>query len=141
MVFLSSQIKLEDLPNTKEEICNYKWFLFSIMIHDKDIRYDNELNNMYDRLVWYPFTHKETLFNYLISDSYYFRSNLYSVLKNTAEILCMSKIYDLQTKNDRNILIPEEKRIFKEKDIMDMFDYFKRNNFKENPICEYELPT
>ncbi len=141
IVFLSSQIKLEDLPDRKETFNNYEWFLFSIMIQRKDIRHDDELYNMYDRLIYYPFVHTETLFNYLMSDNYYFKSNLYSVLKNTAEIICMKKINSFEFTSGRKILIPEEKRRFDKEDIFNMFDYFKRNNFRENPICEYVLPS
>ncbi len=141
MVFLSSQIKLEDLPDTKEKFSNYGWFLFSIMIQSKDIRHDDELCNMYNRLTCYPFVHTETLFNYLMSDNYYFKSNLYSVLKNTAEIICMRKINNFEFANDKKTLIPEEKRKFDKEDIYNMFDFFKRNNFRENPICQYVLSS
>ena len=37
---------------------------------------------------------------------------------------------------DREV-IKQEDRILGEEDIKKMFDYFERNNFKENPICEY----
>ena len=36
-------------------------------------------------------------------------------------------------------VIKQEYRLFGENDIKDMFDYFERNNFRENPICEYVL--
>ena len=37
---------------------------------------------------------------------------------------------------DREV-IKQEDRIFGEEDIKKMFDYFERNNFRKNPICEY----
>ena len=40
------------------------------------------------------------------------------------------------TDHDKEV-IKQEYRIFGEEDIKKMFDYFERNNFKENPICEY----
>lgn len=36
-------------------------------------------------------------------------------------------------------VIKQEERIFGEDDIKKMFDYFERNNYRENPICEYVL--
>ncbi len=140
MVFLSSQIKLENLPDTKEEICKYDWFLFSIMIKTKNIKYDDELYRMYNRMIWYPFIHKKPLFIYLMTDNHYFKSSLYGILGNTSEIVCMGNISSFTPCNKKNIFIPEEKRIFKEKDIMDMFEIFKKNNFKGNPVCGYVLP-
>ena len=40
------------------------------------------------------------------------------------------------TDHDKEV-INQEERLFGEDDIRDMFNYFERNNFRENPICEY----
>ena len=36
-------------------------------------------------------------------------------------------------------VIKQEERLFGEENIREMFNLFERNNFKENPICEYVL--
>ena len=36
-------------------------------------------------------------------------------------------------------VIEQEERLFREEDIRRMFNLFERNNFRENPICEYVL--
>ena len=36
-------------------------------------------------------------------------------------------------------VIKQEERLFGEEDIRRMFNLFEKNNFRENPICEYVL--
>lgn len=139
MVFLSSQLRLEDLSDIKEEIYAYNWFLLSTRIQNKDIKYDNELYAMKNRLLWYPFIHKEPLFNYLMTDKYYLRSNLYKTAGNMTEIVCMKKIHSYEVTNKEKRFIHEEKRIFNEKNIIEMFNYFRKNNYREISVCEYVL--
>lgn len=75
-----------------------------------------------------------------MSDKYYFDSLLYSTLKCYAQIISMKKVKNSHeiTDHDKEV-IKQEYRLFGEDDIRDMFDYFERNNFRENPICEYVL--
>ena len=42
------------------------------------------------------------------------------------------------TDHDKEI-INQDERLFGEEDIRRMFNLFERNNFRENPICEYVL--
>ena len=93
---------------------------------------------MHNRLYWYPIFYKDKLYSYLMSDNYYFTSNLYKMMENHAQIICMKRVknFDEIKDYDREV-IKQEDRIFGEEDIKKMFDYFERNNFKENPICEY----
>ena len=42
------------------------------------------------------------------------------------------------TDRDKEV-IKQEERLFGEEDIRRMFNLFERNNFRENPICEYML--
>ena len=42
------------------------------------------------------------------------------------------------TDRDKEV-IKQEERLFGEEDIRRMFNLFERNNFRENPICEYVL--
>ena len=75
-----------------------------------------------------------------MSDNYYFTSNLYKMMENHAQIICMRRVknFDEIKDYDREV-IKQEDRIFGEEDIKKMFDYFEKNNFKENIICEYVL--
>ena len=40
------------------------------------------------------------------------------------------------TDRDKEV-VKKEERLFREEDIKRMFSLFERNNFTENPICEY----
>ncbi len=40
------------------------------------------------------------------------------------------------TDHDKEV-IKHEERLFGEEDIKKMFNLFERNNFRDNPICEY----
>lgn len=153
MIFISSLTPLQDIPSTKDQITNKDWFLFSSGIRTKDIRHDDELYHMYNRLYWYPFLYEHKLYNYLISDNYYYKSNLYEIMQNTFQIICMrkvskyedikySKTIDSKTKSLllSDLTIKEKDMIFKEDDICKMFDVFKKNNFRKNQICEYIIP-
>ena len=42
------------------------------------------------------------------------------------------------TDRDKEV-IKQEERLFREEDIRMMFNLFEKNNFRENPICEYVL--
>ena len=50
------------------------------------------------------------------------------------KVKCLEEITDY----DKEI-IKEKYFIFGEKDIEKMFDSFRENNFKKNPVCEYVL--
>ena len=141
MVFISSQLALAELQTmSSEEICNQDWFLFDWQIKTKKYYSDENLDKMYYRLIWYPIFYRERIYNYLISDKYYLSSQLYNTLKGYAQIISMKKVKNSHEIMDRDKeVIRQEDRLFGEKDIRDMFDYFERNNFRENPICEYVL--
>lgn len=141
MIFISSTVPFDQIPNTHEGIDKTGWFLFSIRIDNKNYEKDWELYKMYSRLHWYPFFYKEKLYNYLMSDNFYFKSNFYKdVMKHCGEFICMSKVKRLEeiTDYDKEV-IKEKDFIFKEKDIKKMFDSFRENNFKKNHVCEYVL--
>ena len=114
------------------------WFLFDNQIKNKKYWKDDNLYHMHNRLYWYPIFYKDKLYNYLMSDNYYFKGKLYKMMENHAQIICMRRVknFDEIKDYDREV-IKQEDRIFGEEDINKMFDCFERNNFKENPICEY----
>lgn len=95
---------------------------------------------MYYKLIWYPIFYRERIYNYLISDKYYFSSSLYNILKSYAQIISMKRIkcFDKIVDFDKEA-IKQEDRLFGEDNIRDMFNCFERNNFRENPICKYLL--
>ena len=93
---------------------------------------------MYYRLIWYPIFYKERIYNYLLTDKYYYNSLLYQTLKGYAQIISMKNVKNSHeiTDHDKEV-IKEEERLFGEEDIRRMFNLFERNNFRENPIYEY----
>lgn len=93
MVFISSQLPLAELQTmSSKEICNQDWFLFDWQIKTKKYHSDQNLDKMYYRLIWYPIFYKERIYNYLLSDKYYFSSQLYSTLKGYAQIISMKNV-------------------------------------------------
>ena len=46
--------------------------------------------------------------------------------------------FQRKEKNTEEV-IKQEKRLFGEEDIRKVFNLFEKNNFRENPICEYVL--
>ena len=94
MIFISSKIPLTEIESlTLNEIRNKTdWFLFDYQIRNKKYWKDNNLYHMYNRLYWYPIFYKDKLYNYLMSDNYYFKSNLYKMMENHAQIICMKRV-------------------------------------------------
>ena len=142
MIFISSKLPLAEIESlTPNEIRNKTdWFLFDYQIKNKKYWKDDNLYYMYNRLYWYPIFYKDKLYNYLMSDNYYFKSKLYKTMKNHSQIICMRRVknFDEIKDYDREV-IKQEDRIFGEEDIKKMFGYFERNNFRKNPIYEYVL--
>ena len=61
-------------------------------------------------------------------------------MKNWGEFICMKNVKRLEEIVDYDKEIIKEKDfIFGEKDIKKMFDTFRENNLRENPVCEYVL--
>ena len=141
MVFISSQLPLTELQTiSQEEILNQDWFLFDWQIKNKKYQSDENLNKMYYRLIRYPIFYKERLYNYLLTNKYYYTCPLYQSLKGYAQIISMKNVKNSHeiTDHDKEV-IKEEERLFGEEDIRRMFNLFERNNFRENLICEYVL--
>ena len=141
MVFISSQLPLTELQTmSQEKILNQDWFLFDWQIKNKKYQSDENLNKMYYRLIWYPIFYKEKIYNYLLTDKYYYTSTLHQALKGYAQIISMKNVKNSHEITDRDKeVIKQEERLFGEEDIRRMFNLFERNNFRENHICEYVL--
>ena len=141
MVFISSQLPLTEIQTiSQEEILNQDWFLSDWQIKNKKYQSDENLNKMYYRLIWYPIFYKERIYNYLLTDKYYYTIPLYQTLKVYAQIISLKTVKNSHeiTDHDKEV-IKQKKRLFGEEDIRMMFNSFERNNFRENPICEYVL--
>lgn len=140
MIFISSTVPINQIPASKEEICKQDWFLFSTLIKEKDYQKDDKLNGIYYKLCLYPYFYSQNLYNYLMSDNYYYKHHLYTTMQNSAQLFCMRKVkrFDEIINWDKEV-INEENHIFKEDDIKKMFEPFKENNFRKNPICEFVL--
>ena len=141
MVFISSQLPLTEIQTiSQEEILNQDWFLFDWKIKNKKYQSDENLNKMYYRLIWYPIFYKKRIYNYLLTDKYYYANPLSQTLKGYAQIISMKNIKNSHeiTDCDKEV-IKQEERLFGEEDIRRIFNLFERNNFRENHICEYVL--
>ena len=140
MIFVSSTVPLKEIPTSKEKIYKSDWFLFSTMIKEKDYQKDDGLDGIYYKLCLYPYFYTQDLYNYLMSDNYYYKHPLYATMQNSAQLFCMRRVkrFDEITNWDVEV-INELKHIFREKDIKKMFKSFKDNNFKKNPVCEFIL--
>ena len=141
MVFISSQLPLTELQTiSQEKILNQDWFLFDWKIKKQKYQSNENLNKMYYRLIWYPIFYKERIYNYLLTDKYYYGSPLYQTLKGYAQIISMKNVKNSNEITDRDKeVIKQEERLFGEEDIRKMFNLFEKNNFRENHICEYVL--
>ena len=141
MIFISSQLPLTELQTmSQEEILNQDWFLFDWQIKNKKYLSDRYLNKMYYRLIRYPIFYKERIYNYLLTDKYYYTSPLYQSLKGYAQIISMKNVKNSHEITDRDKeVIKQEERLFGEEYIRRMFNLFERNNFRKNPICKYVL--
>ena len=83
---------------------------------------------------------QKRIYNYLLTDKYYYTSPLYQTLKGYAQIISMKNVKNSHVITDRDKeVIKQEERLFGEEDIRKMFNLFEENNFRENPICEYVL--
>ena len=119
MVFISSQLPLTEIQTiSQEEILNQDWFLFDCQIKNKKYLSDRYLNKMYYRLIWYPIFYKERIYNYLLTDKYYYTSPLYKILKGYAQIIYMKNVKGSHeiTDHDKEV-IKQEERLFGEEDI------------------------
>ena len=141
MVFISSQLPLTELQTmSQEKILNQDWLLFDWQIKSKKYLSDRYLNKIYYRLIRYPIFYKEKIYNYLLTDKYYYTSPLYQSLKGYAQIISMKNVKNSHEIIDRDKeVIKQVERLFGEEDIRRMFNLFERNNFRKNPICEYVL--
>ena len=95
---------------------------------------------MYYRLIWYPVFYKERIYNYLLTDKYYYTCQLSQIIKGYAQIISMKNVKNSYEITDRDKeVIKQDERLFGEEDIRKIFNLFERNNFRENPIYEYVL--
>ena len=93
MVFISSQLPLTEIQTiSQEEILNQDWFLFDWKIKNKKYQSDENLNKMYYWLIWYPIFYKERIYNYLLTDKYYYTCPLSQTLKGYAQIISMKNV-------------------------------------------------
>ena len=122
MVFISSQLPLTELQTiSQEEILNQDWFLFDWQIKNKKYLSDENLNKMYYRLIWYLIFYKEKIYNYLLTDKYYYTCQLYQTLKGYAQIISMKNVKNSHEITDRDKeVIKQEERLFGEEDIKRM---------------------
>ena len=107
MVFISSQLPLTELQTiSQEEILNQDWFLFDWKIKNKKYQSDENLNKMYYRLIWYPIFYKKRIYNYLLTDKYYYTCPLSQTLKGYAQIISMKNLKNSHeiTDHDKEVI-------------------------------------
>ena len=76
MVFTITNFIIK-ITDTKEESNKAVWFLFDLFITRKQYCKDKNLNKMCNPL---SFFYKERLYNYLMSNKYYYNIHLYEVM-------------------------------------------------------------
>ena len=92
MVFISSQLPLTELQTMSSEEMQSGLVLIRLADQNQKIHSDKNLDKMCYRLIWYLIFYKEKIYNYLMSDKYYFSSQLYKTLKCYAQIISMKKV-------------------------------------------------
>ena len=136
MTFISSQVPLSALPDKKEEIYSMEWFLFHTNIKDKN----EALIEIHDYLMYYSFFYRQKVYIYLMTDRYYWKTNLFNTIPNSYSIRCMPKVKEYDEIKDWDTeFIKQEERLFGEEDLKQMMILMDKNNFRENPICEFVL--
>lgn len=113
-----------------------EWFLFHTNIKSKE----EVIAEIHDYLMYYSFFYRQKVYVYLMTDKYYWKTDLFNTIQNSCYIRCMSKVKEFDEIKDWDIeFIKSENRIFGEDDIKQMMDLMEKNNYKENPIFEYVL--
>ena len=85
---------------------------------------------MYYRLIWYPIFYKERIYNYLLTDKYYYTNPLYQTLTGYAQIISMKNVKNSHEITDRDKeVIKQEERLFGEEDIKGMIECKKEKRF------------
>ena len=136
MTFISSQVPLSDLPDTKEEIYNMEWFLFHTNIRSKE----EAIREIHYYLMYYSFFYRQNVHVYLMTNKYYWKTDLFNTIQNSCCIRCMPNVKEFDEIKDWDTeFIKSKNRIFGEKDIGQMINLMEKNNFRENHICEYVL--
>lgn len=138
---MSSTIPIGDI-HSQEDFKIDDFFLLDTLVRGKDYIKDDKLDLAYWRMSLYPFYYNKRLYNYLMSDNYYYKSALYKIFPNIADCVLLEKIppyFSERTNTEKYPIIEKEKRICETKDVKEIFEKFKKNNFKNNPIIEIIL--
>ena len=142
MVFISTHTPLEQI-RTKEDITSQDWFLLQTGIRLKLLSDDN-MQIVYNRLYLYSFWYIEKPHLYLMSDNYYYKSEIYNLLPHSYMIMIHKKMpshirYDNSEHMKQYPVLSEKEQTIKETDIKNAFKLLLQNNFKENPIIHITL--
>lgn len=137
MVLISSLTPLEQI-HTKEDITSQDWFLLQTGIRKKSPS-DDKLQTVYNRLYFYSFWYKETPHLYLMTDNYYYKSDIYNLLFRSYMTMIHKKMpndirYDNPDHMQQYPVLSEKEQTITESDIEDALKTLLENNFKENPI-------
>lgn len=141
MVFIATTVPIEELKSKDDILYTYDYFLLETRIQNKDLKKDDALYYKYLDIRLYPYWHNEPLHMYLISNNYYYNSNLYDILGNSCMITKAKKIPEYHSEENVKAfpILQAEERIMTEQDILKGFEKFKENNFKKNSIVEVIL--
>lgn len=133
MILISSLIPIDQII-TKEDITSQDWFLLQTNIKTKSLS-DPKMQLIYDRLYLYSFWYTEKLHLYLMTDNYYYKSYIHTLLPKTYGIIIQKKIPKYINHPDYIKQYPILKeRTVSESSIQNALELLFHNNFKENPI-------
>lgn len=140
MVFIATHTPIEQIY-TIEDISSQDWFLLQTNINLKSLS-DEVMYQTWQRIIWYPYWYTEKLHLYLMTDKYYYKTQIYNLLPHTCMHMIHKKMPRYIKHDDPEYMskYPMVENItITESDITNAFETLFQNNFKENPIIHTTL--
>ena len=135
MVLILSLTPINEI-SSKEDLTSQDWFLLQTNIKTKSIT-DSVINTVYERLLLYSLWYTENPHMYLMTDNYYYKTNIYDMLPRSYQTVIQNRMPKYIKHDDPNYMskYPMVNKVtITETDIEDALKTLLENNFKENPI-------
>lgn len=134
MVLLSTLTPIDQLTTT-EDITSQDWFLLQTDIKTKS-HSDSKIQLSYDRLLFYTFWYTKNPHLYLVTDKYYYGSQIHALLPKSYETMIHKKMpryinYDSEYMKQYPMV---KERTITESDINAALEVLLNNNFNKNQI-------
>lgn len=140
MVLISSLIPINKI-SFKEDLTAQDWFLLQTNIKTKSIT-DSAINTVYERLLLYSLWYTENPHMYLMTDNYYYKTNIYNMLPRSYHTVIQKRIPQRIKYDDPDYMsqYPMVDTVtITETGIEDALKTLLGNNFKKNPITHTVL--